>query len=398
MDATQPTCNRSASSVSYARHSWHKPGHDRLSPSVPNPAPAQALPRGDFPPQDRVPPVPLCRPPRVSVPLQPSRDGVRAAADAIAAILPPTPLLPLAIDGIEVHLKAECLQPIGAFKIRGAYWALANLTAAERAQGVVAVSSGNHAQGIAWAARRLGIAATIVMPEDAPRVKAQATADLGARIVTYRRPGEDRDEVAARLIEAEGGTLVHAFGHPRVIEGQGSAGIEITRQLGREPSRIVACCGGGGLAAGLALACPSASVAVIEPNGWNAVGEALRQGSVVDVSSDAGPTICDALRPDATKPVNLSVLRDANVSAYTVSDDEVRAAMRFAFREARLVLEPGGAAALAAVLAGTVPPEEGLVVMATGGNVDPASYAAILTGDSAPKAQPGGLRNAAPLG
>ena len=307
----------------------------------------------------------------------PTREGVRAAAEAIAAILPPTPLLPFEIEGQPLWLKAECLQPVGAFKIRGAYWALANLTDAERAAGVVAVSSGNHAQGIAWAARRLGLAATIVMPEDAPRVKAEATAALGARIVTYRRPGEDRDEVAARLIEREGGTLVHAFGHPRVIEGQGSAGIEIAAQLEREPSRIVVCCGGGGLAAGLSLACPSSAIEVVEPEGWDAVGRALRAGKLVDVS-DGPATICDALRPDATKQANLAVLSRAQIGAHTVTDEEVRAAMRFAFARLRLVLEPGGAAALAAVLAGKVAVDEDTVVMATGGNVDPAAYAGIV--------------------
>ena len=313
---------------------------------------------------------------------RPTSDGVRAAADAIAAILPPTPLLPFEVGDTPLWLKAECLQPIGAFKIRGAYWALASLDDAEREAGVVAVSSGNHAQGIAWAARRLGLAATIVMPEDAPRVKAEATAALGARIVAYKRPGEDRDEVAARLIEREGGTLVHAFGHPRVIEGQGSAGIEITARLGREPTRIVVCCGGGGLAAGLSLACPSAALHVVEPEGWDAVGQALAQGSPVDVSKGAPVTICDALRPDATKQANLAVLSQAQVYAHTVTDGEVRAAMRFAFARLRLVLEPGGAAALAAVLAGKVAVDEDTVVMATGGNVDPGAYARIIEGDA----------------
>ena len=176
----------------------------------------------------------------------PNRDGVIAAAHSIAAILPPTPLLPVEIGGVRAHVKAESLQPVGAFKIRGGWWRLSNLSDQEKARGVVAVSSGNHAQGVAWAARKLGIEAAIVMPHNAPRVKLEATRALGAEIVLYDRPGEDRDEVAAREVEARGATLVHAFGDPWVIEGQGSAGIEAAEQLGRPPSRFVVCCGGGG--------------------------------------------------------------------------------------------------------------------------------------------------------
>jgi len=190
----------------------------------------------------------------------PTAEGVRAAAEAVAAILPPTPLLPVEIGGVRAWVKAEMLQPIGSFKIRGAWWRLSNLTAEERRAGVVAVSSGNHAQGVAWSARRLGIGATIVMPHDAPEVKLANTRALGAEVVIYRRPVEDRDGVAAKLIAERGGTLVHAFGDPWVIEGQGSAAIEIAAQLGRTPSRIVACCGGGGLAAGLSLGAPESAI------------------------------------------------------------------------------------------------------------------------------------------
>ncbi|MEL7189999.1 MAG: pyridoxal-phosphate dependent enzyme, partial [Pseudomonadota bacterium] len=174
----------------------------------------------------------------------PTSKGVVEAAKAVAAMLPPTPFLPITIKGTQCWVKAENLQPIGAFKIRGAWWALSNL----EDDRVVAVSSGNHAQGIAWAAQQLSKKATIVMPHDAPQVKLDNTRSLGAEIVLYQRPGEDRDEVASKLIDENGGTLVHAFGNPWVIEGQGTAGIEITQQLGREPSAVIACCGGGGLA------------------------------------------------------------------------------------------------------------------------------------------------------
>src|SRR5690606_11955840 len=152
--------------------------------------------------------------------------GVLRAAAKIAALLPPTPLLPLEVDGRTPWCKAEMLQPIGAFKIRGAWHRLSDLDAAERARGVVGVSSGNHAQGVAWAARRLGIVATIVMPRDAPRAKLAATRALGADVVLYDRASEDRDAIAAGLVAESGATLVHAYGDPWIIEGQGTAGIE----------------------------------------------------------------------------------------------------------------------------------------------------------------------------
>lgn len=313
----------------------------------------------------------------------PSHQGVQAAARAIAAILPPTPLLPVEIGGVPAWVKAECLQPVGAFKIRGAWWALSSLSPTEAAAGVVAVSSGNHAQGVAWAAQRLGIRAVIVMPRDAPRVKLENTRALGAEVVLYDRPGEDRDAVAAHIIAERGGTLVHAFGHPRVIEGQGSAGIEAAAQMGRAPSRFIACCGGGGLAAGLALACPTSAVHPVEPAGWDMVGRALAAGEIVCASADAPKTICDALIPSATKPINLAVLQGRSAPGVTVTDDEVRAAQVFAFENLRLVLEPGGAAALAAALAGKVPVDENTVIMLTGGNADVAAFAETLAARAA---------------
>lgn len=305
----------------------------------------------------------------------PTKQGVEAAAQAIAEILPPTPLLPVEINGVRCWIKAENLQPIGAFKIRGGWWRLSNLSEDERMAGVVAVSSGNHAQGVAWAARRLGIDATIVMPSDAPKVKLDNTRALGAEIILYDRPGEDRDAVAANIIEESGGTLVHAFGDPWVIEGQGTAGIEITAQLGRQPSRLIACCGGGGLAAGLSLACPDSAIHVVEPVGWDMVGQALFRGEIVAAPSDAPPTICDALQPTATKQINLDVLAGRAEPGASVTDQEVRNAQRWAFANLRMVVEPGGAAALAAALAGKVPVDEGTIIMITGGNADPAAFA-----------------------
>lgn len=308
----------------------------------------------------------------------PNRNGVIEATEKIAAILPPTPLLPVRIGDVHCWVKAENLQPIGAFKIRGGWHRLSALNENERTGGVVAVSSGNHAQGVAWSAKKLGIKATIVMPRDAPAVKLANTHALDAEIVLYERPGEDRDEVAARLIEERGGTLVHAFGDPWVIEGQGSAGIEATEQLGEQPSRILVCCGGGGLAAGLSLACPDAAIHVVEPVGWDMVGQAMAVGKIVPARPDAPKTICDALQPTATKPLNLDILKGRAEPGVTVSDDEVRTAQRWAFANLRMVIEPGGAAALAAALAGKVPLNDRTVIMLTGGNADPAAFAATI--------------------
>ncbi len=312
----------------------------------------------------------------------PTREGVLDAAASIARQLPPPPQLPVRINDVPCSVKCENLQPIGAFKIRGGWWRLSNLTEDERGAGVVAVSSGNHAQGVAWAAKVLNIEATIVMPRDAPQVKLDNTRALGAKVVLYDRPGEDRDEVAAKLIEQRGGTLVHAFGDPWVIEGQGSAGVEITEWSGnRQPSRIIVCCGGGGLAAGLSLACPESAIHVVEPVGWDMVGRALAAGEIVQAASDAPKTICDALQPTATKDINLALLAGRAEPGVTVTDDEVRYAQRWAFANLRMVIEPGGAAALAAALAGKVPLDEGTVIMLTGGNADPAAFAETIASD-----------------
>jgi threonine dehydratase len=313
----------------------------------------------------------------------PTREGVLRAADKVAAILPPTPLLPLEIGGATVWAKAESLQPVGAFKIRGAWHRLTDLSGEARKRGVVAVSSGNHAQGVAWAARRLGIAATIVMPNDAPEVKLAGTRALGAGVVLYDRPGgEVREAVAERLVAESGATLVHAYADPWVIEGQGSTGIEIAAQMadraGGPPTRIVTPCGGGGLTAGLALACPDAEILPVEPEGWDDVGCSLEAGEIVAVGANPPSTACDALQTLATRPINFAVLRERVARGLAVSEAEVRAAQRFAFARLRLVVEPGGAAALAALLAGKVPLDGRTAVVLSGGNVDPAAFAKVI--------------------
>ncbi len=316
----------------------------------------------------------------------PSHAGVLRAAAKIAALLPPTPLVPLEVDGVTLWCKAEMLQPIGAFKIRGAWHRLSDLDEAQHAAGVVGVSSGNHAQGVAWAARRLGIAATIVMPNDAPQAKLAATRALGAAVVLYDRPGgEDRDAVAAAVIADTGRTLVHAFGDPWIIEGQGTLAIEAAAQLaaasGQAFDTVVACCGGGGLSAGLALALPDTRVFAVEPQGWDDVRRSLASGSIQRVI-DPPPTLCDALQTPATYPINFAVLQARDVQALSVSEAEVGAAMRLAFERLRLVVEPGGAAALAAVMAGKVPLGAATLVTLSGGNVDAALFARILTSNA----------------
>ncbi len=315
----------------------------------------------------------------------PSPEGVARAAAKIAQLLPNTPLLETEVNGVTVWSKAESLQPIGAFKIRGAWHRLTDLSEEQRAAGVVGVSSGNHAQGVAWAARRLGIAATIVMPVDAPAIKLAATRALGAEVVLYDRPGgEDRDALASRLCAERGVTLVHAYADPWVIEGQGSAGLEITAQLAERgispPTRIVAPCGGGGLTAGLALACPDAEIVPVEPEGWDDVRLSLEAGEIRRVPADAPPTACDALQTPATFPINFAVLQERCAFGLAVSPDEVRAAQRFAFEKLHLVIEPGGAAALAAALAGKVALDGRTVLILSGGNTDPDSFAKVLAG------------------
>ena len=306
---------------------------------------------------------------------EPTRQGVLRAAAKIADVLPPTPQLPLDVGGRTVWCKAESLQPMGAFKIRGAWHRLTDLTEAERAGGVVAFSSGNHALGIAWAARRLGIAATVVMPHDAPAAKRAGTEALGATVVGYDRTTESREAIAAALSAEHGAVLVPSFDDPWIVEGQGSAGVEIAHQLGRQPDRIVACCGGGGLSSGLALACPDAEIVVVEPAGWDDVGVSLAAGRIEGVGPDAPPTACDALMTPRMAPLTFEILRRRGARGVSVTEAEVAAAMAFAFNRLRLVVEPGGAVALAAVLAGRVKIGEATVLTISGGNVDRTTFA-----------------------
>jgi threonine dehydratase len=306
-------------------------------------------------------------------------NGVRAAAERLRGAVTQTPLLPLDWEGRRIWVKAECLQQGGSFKLRGATNRLLLLNAAERGRGVVAFSSGNHAQGVARAARALGIAATIVMPRDAPAVKVEGTRAAGAEIVFFDRATESREEIGARLAAEKGATLVPSFDDVDVIEGQGSVGVEIEAQLGLAPPVVIIPCGGGGLSSGIALALPGSQIIVVEPEGWDDMGRSLALGRIVPVEEPAPPTRCDALQTKLVSPLTFGALRDAGARALAVSEEEVAAAMVFAFSDLRIVAEPGGAVALAALIsrkAGDVP--DGSVVVVSGGNVDPALYAELL--------------------
>lgn len=309
---------------------------------------------------------------------QPSSAGVRAAAERIAAAVTRTPLLPLDRAGKRLWVKAECLQLSGSFKLRGATNRLMQLNAAERARGVVAFSSGNHAQGVALAAQRLGIHAVIVMPADAPAVKVEGTRAAGAKIVFFDRATESREAIGARLAAEQGATLVPSFDDVDVIEGQGTIGVEIRDQLGVAPPMVIVPCGGGGLSSGIALALPESAIVIVEPEGWDDMTRSLAGGAIVPVDEPAPPTRCDALQTKLVSPLTFGALRAAGARGLGVSEEEVAGAMRFAFRNLGIVAEPGGAVALAALISGKVEAPEGAVIVVSGGNVDPALYAAIL--------------------
>src|SRR6185503_2409099 len=296
----------------------------------------------------------------------------------IQGLVERTPLIETEVEGTKVWLKCECLQTGGAFKLRGATNRLLQLSPDERDKGVVAFSSGNHGRGVAIAARRLGIRAVIVMPLDAPQVKVDGTRDEGAEIVFYDRRNESREAIAARISVESGATVVPSFDDPAIVAGQGTAGLEIIEQLGRSPNRIVVPCGGGGLASGIALAVPSAEMVIVEPEGWEDMGRSLELGEIVSVEADAPNTFCDAIMTPRVSPITFGILRDRNAKALAVSDSETAEAVRFAWEQHQLVVEPGAAVGLAALLSGKLAPLEDTVVVVSGGNIDPALHARII--------------------
>ena len=311
------------------------------------------------------------------------KGDVLAAAARIAGKVVRTPLVEAQLAGRRIWLKCECLQTGGAFKLRGASNRLLQLDAAERERGVVAFSSGNHAQGVAIAARRLGIKATIVMPSDAPQIKVDGTRANGGDVVFYDRRTEDRVTIAAGLAARTGATIVPAFDDRHVIAGQGTVGLEILDQLREaavgEPPVISMPVGGGGLAAGIALACPDARIIGAEPDGWDDMARSLASGSIESVGPDAPPTLCDALQTLRASPITFAILRDRDAQIIAVSEVEVADAVRWGWAEHQLMVEPGGAAALAIFLAGKAAVEENMVIVLSGGNVDPALHAKLMS-------------------
>ena len=304
-----------------------------------------------------------------------TRDDVLAAAERIAGKVETTPLIETRILGHAVWLKCESLQTGGAFKLRGATNRLVQLSAAERARGVVAFSSGTHALGVARAAQRLGIAATVVMPSDAPGLKIDGTRSLGAEVVLYDRRRDSREAIAARIAAETGATVVPSFDDPHIVAGQGTVGLELLEQMAEGPSRIVIPCGGGGLASGIALACPDAEIVIVEPEGWDDMKRSLEGGAIVPVAADAPPTLCDALQTPLVSPITFEILRARGATALSVSEAEVAAGVRWAWHEHQLKVEPGGAVAIAALLASKVAMVAGTVAIVSGGNIDPALHA-----------------------
>ena len=311
-----------------------------------------------------------------------TRNDVVEAAERIAGLVEKTPLIETRISGHTVWLKCECLQTGHAFKLRGATNRLLQLSEEERKRGVVAFSSGNHAQGVAIAAKRLGISAIIVMPADAPAVKVDATRSHGAEIIFYDRRTESREAIAQKLADETGATIVPSFDDPAIVVGQGTVGLEILEQMPIPPRRIVVPCGGGGLASGIALVCPDAEMVIVEPEGWDDMRRSLALGEIVSVAADAPATLCDALQTPRVSPITFEILRARRAEALAVDDSEVQEAVRFAWRQHQLVVEPGGAVALAALLAGKVEPMEGTVAVVSGGNIDPELHARIVGGSA----------------
>jgi threonine dehydratase len=307
-----------------------------------------------------------------------THEDVVEAAQRIDGLVERTPLIESEVAGTRVWLKCECLQTGGAFKLRGATNRLLQLSPEERERGVVAFSSGNHARGVAIAARRLGMRAIIVMPSDAPQVKVDGTRGEGAEIIFYDRRTENREEIAARIAAESGATVVPSFDDPAIVAGQGTAGLEIVDQLRRSPPRIVVPCGGGGLASGIALGAPEAEIVVVEPEGWDDMGRSLEIGEIVPVGPDAPDTFCDAIMTPRVSPITFGILRERNAKALSVTDNEVAEAIRFAWDKHGLVVEPGAAVALAALVSGKLAPLDDTVVVLSGGNIDPALHARIV--------------------
>lgn len=310
-------------------------------------------------------------------------NAVQAASARIAGEAVLTPLISNphldAVTGGRVFLKCENLQRTGSFKFRGAYNALASLDPQARARGIVAVSSGNHAQGVAEASKLFGVPATIVMPLDAPQIKTMRVKRSGATVVGYDRYHDDRDAIAQRLAQETGAVFVRPYDDYDVMAGQGTAGLEAVKQLaerGIAPDIGLICCGGGGLCAGVSTvwrdAYPGMAIYAVEPDGFDDTKRSLETGERVR-NAPGARSICDAIVTptpgELTFPINMAM----GLRGLSVSDEQVTASMAFALRELKMVVEPGGAVCLAALLAGKLQVEgRAVVAVLSGGNADPA--------------------------
>ncbi|MGJ8544407.1 MAG: threonine ammonia-lyase [Sulfitobacter sp.] len=314
---------------------------------------------------------------------------IRAAAQRLKGHARRTPLLSSPfldeIAGRRVWIKAECLQHTGSFKFRGGYNAVSALPEDQRARGVLAFSSGNHAQGVALAAKMHGIPATIIMPADSPALKLANTAALGADVVTYDRAGESREAIGDKISAEKGLTLIKPYDEPQVIAGQGTTGLEIAAQAaeaGISAADVIVCCGGGGLTAGIALAleaeAPGLRVRTAEPQGFDDAARSLVSGQIERNSAPSG-SICDAIVTPQPGDITFPIMKRLCGPGLSVSDDEALRAVAQAFLRLKLVAEPGGAVALAAALYRADQIEgEDVIVTISGGNVDAEMFARAL--------------------
>ncbi len=322
----------------------------------------------------------------------PTFDDIRAAQKRLAGHAVRTPLirhpaLDQAVNGC-VLIKPEILQRVGAFKFRGAYNRISMVDRAHYPGGVVACSSGNHAQGVAHAAALLGHASAIVMPSDAPRLKIARTRGYGADVVLYDRVTQDREAIARALAHERKADFVHPFDDAGVIAGQGTAGLELAEDAAAndvELDAVIVPCSGGGLASGVAIAVkhlmPDARIVIVEPDGFDDFARSLKSGQR-KTNKRASGSIADALMAASPGKLTFDIGQRFFDDAVTVTDEELRQAMRFAFAELKLVVEPGGAAALAALLSGRVGAAGRSVgVLLTGGNVDAQTFAQTITAD-----------------
>lgn len=320
----------------------------------------------------------------------PGFSDIEAAAGRLRGHAVTTPLLeaPLLNErlGGRVFVKAENLQLTGSFKFRGAFNKISQLDAAARERGIVAYSSGNHAQGVAAAARFLQTPAVIVMPEDAPAVKLDNTRAWGAEVVTYPRHGADRETIALDIARDQGRTVIPPYDDPHIIAGQGTVGLEIAEQAGKRGvtfDHIVVCCGGGGLTAGSAIALgermPGATIHTAEPEGWDDTKRSLETGTRQRIEA-VTPSLCDALLASTPGELTFAINHRLVTSGFAVSEDDVGRAMALAHRYLKIVLEPGGAAALAAVTSGKLDVAgKTVAVVASGGNVDHTVFCDMLS-------------------